>query len=66
MDIAILIGGKVTRTRIISNKIPKPFLKINKKSIIERQLEKLKLYKRIFLLSNNKITNIYRVCCIRK
>ena len=56
MDIAILIGGKVTRTRIISNKIPKPFLKINKKSIIERQLEKLKLYKRIFLLSNNKIT----------
>ena len=56
MDIAILIGGKGTRTKTISNKIPKPFLKINNKSIIERQLEKLKSYKKIFLLSNNKMT----------
>ena len=56
MDVAILIGGKGTRTKKISKIIPKPFLKINNKSIIERQLEKLKLFKRIFLLSNNKIT----------
>ena len=56
MDVAILIGGKGLRTKKISKKIPKPFLKINNKSIIERQLENLKLYKRIFLLSNKKIS----------
>ena len=56
MDVAILIGGKGTRTKKISNKIPKPFLKLNNKSIIERQLENLKFHKKIFLLSNNKIT----------
>ena len=56
MDVVILIGGKGSRTKKISNKIPKPFLKINNQSIIERQLKHLKLYKRIFLLSNNKIT----------
>ena len=56
MDVAILIGGKGTRTKKISSKIPKPFLKLDSKSIIERQLENLKLYKRIFLLSNKKIT----------
>mgnify|MGYP006137680895 CR=1 FL=1 len=56
MDVAILIGGKGTRTKKISNKIPKPFLKLNNKSIIERQLENLKSHKKIFLLSNNKIT----------
>ncbi len=55
MDIAILIGGKGSRTKTISKHIPKPFLKINKKTIIERQLEHLKNYKRIYLLSNNKI-----------
>ena len=53
MDVAILIGGKGLRTKKISKKIPKPFLKLNNKSIIERQLENLKHYKRIFLLSNN-------------
>ena len=56
MDVAILIGGKGTRTKKISNKIPKSFLKIGNKSIIKRQLEKLKLCKRIFLLSNKKIS----------
>ena len=55
MDIAILIGGKGTRTKIISKSIPKPFLKLNKKSIIERQLDHLKSFKKIYLLSNNKI-----------
>ena len=35
MDIAILIGGKGTRTKIISKSIPKPFLKLNKKSITD-------------------------------
>jgi len=56
MDVAILIGGKGLRTKKISKKIPKPFLKLNNKSIIERQLENLKHYKRIFLLSNKKIS----------
>lgn len=55
MLVAILIGGKGTRTRSISKKIPKPFLKINKKSIIERQLDQLREFKKIYLLSNHKI-----------
>ena len=55
MDIAILIGGKGTRTKVISKSTPKPFLKLNKKSIIERQLDHLKSFKKIYLLSNNKI-----------
>ena len=56
MDVAILIGGKGLRTKKISEKIPKSFLKLNNKSIIERQLKNLKHYKRIFILSNKKIS----------
>ena len=32
MQVAILIGGKGTRVKSISKKIPKPFLKINKRA----------------------------------
>lgn len=56
MLVAILVGGKGTRTKSISKNIPKPFLKINKKTIIERQLFQLRKYKQIYLLSNNLIT----------
>ena len=58
MLVAILVGGKGTRTKSISKNIPKPFLKINKKTIIERQLFQLRKYKQIYLLSNNLILNL--------
>ena len=55
MEIAILIGGKSSRTRKISRKIPKPFLKIGNQSIIDHQIKSLsKIKKKIFLLSNRK------------
>jgi mannose-1-phosphate guanylyltransferase/phosphomannomutase len=57
MEIAILIGGKGSRVKKISNTIPKAFLKIGKHSIIDHQLKHLsKLSKKIFLISNNKIS----------
>ncbi len=57
MEIAILIGGKGSRVKKISKYIPKAFLKIGKYSIIEHQLNQLsKLKKKIFLISNKKIS----------
>jgi len=57
MEIAILIGGKGTRVKKISKKIPKSFLKIGNYSIIEHQLKQLsKLKKKIFIISNKKIS----------
>ena len=56
MEIAILIGGKGSRVKKISKKIPKAFLKIGNHSIIDHQLKQLsKLKKKIFLISNKKI-----------
>ena len=55
MDIAILIGGEGSRIKKISKTVPKPFLKIGNKSIIDHQLKFLsKIKKKIFLLSNRK------------
>ena len=57
MKIAILIGGKGSRVLKISRSTPKSFLKINKDSIIDHQLKQLsKLNKKIFLISNNRIS----------
>ena len=57
MEIAILIGGKGSRVKKISKSTPKAFLKVGKYSIIDHQLKQLsKLKKRIFLISNNKIS----------
>jgi mannose-1-phosphate guanylyltransferase/phosphomannomutase len=57
MEIAILIGGKGSRVKKISKKIPKAFLKIGKYSIIDHQLKQLsKLKKKIFIISNKKIS----------
>ena len=39
MDIAILIGGEGSRIKKISKTVPKPFLKIGNKSIIDHQLK---------------------------
>ena len=60
MEIAILIGGKGSRVKKISKKIPKAFLKIGKYSIIDHQLKVLsKLKKKIFLISNKKISKFH-------
>ena len=57
MEIVILIGGKGSRVKKISKKIPKAFLKVGKYSIIEHQIKYLsKLKKKIILLSNKKIS----------
>ena len=57
MKIAILIGGKGSRVKKISRTTPKAFLKIGKHSIIDHQLKQLKkLNKKIFIISNNKIS----------
>ena len=57
MEIAILIGGKGSRVKKISRSIPKEFLKIDNYSIIDHQLKNLsKLKKKIFLISNKKIS----------
>ena len=60
MEIAILIGGKGSRVKKISKKIPKAFLKIGSHSIIDHQLKQLsKLKKKIFLISNRKISKYH-------
>jgi mannose-1-phosphate guanylyltransferase / phosphomannomutase len=60
MEIAILIGGKGSRVKKISKKIPKSFLKIDDHSIIDHQLKQLsKLKKKIFLISNRKISKYH-------
>jgi len=60
MEIVILIGGKGSRVKKISKNIPKSFLKIGKKSIIEHQLKYLsKIKKKIFLLSNIKFLKFH-------
>ena len=49
MEIAILIGGKGSRVKKISKNIPKPFLKIGDKQIIEHQVGQLtRLKKKLF------------------
>ena len=60
MDIAILIGGEGSRIKKISKTVPKPFLKIGNKSIIDHQLKFLsKIKKKIFLLSNKKYSRFH-------
>ena len=60
MEIVILIGGKGSRIKKISKNIPKSFLKIGKKSIIEHQLKYLsKIKKKICLLSNIKFLKFH-------
>jgi len=59
MEVAILIGGKGTRVKSISKKTPKPFLKINKKTIINHQLQKLNNFKKIYILSNEKLAKFH-------
>ena len=60
MEIAILIGGKGSRVKKISKKIPKAFLKIGNYSIIDHQLKQLsKIKKKIFLISNRKISKYH-------
>ena len=60
MDIAILIGGEGSRIKKISKTVPKPFLKIGNKSIIDHQLKFLsKIKKKIFLLSNRKYSRFH-------
>ena len=57
MEVVILIGGKGSRVKKISKSIPKAFLKVGRHSIIDHQLKHLiKLKKRIFLISNDKIS----------
>ena len=46
MEIAILIGGKGSRVKKISKKIPKAFLKIGNYSIIDHQLKQLSKIKK--------------------
>ena len=59
MEIVILIGGKGKRIKKISNKIPKPFLKIGNTSIIEHQIKKLsQLKKKLFFCLIKKYQNI--------
>ena len=60
MEIVILIGGKGTRIKKISKKIPKPFLKIGNGSVIDYQLRSLsKINKKIFLLSSKKYSKFH-------
>ena len=60
MEIAILIGGKGSRVKKISKKIPKAFLKIGNYSIIDHQLKQLsKIKKKIYLISNRKISKYH-------
>lgn len=62
MEIAILIGGKGTRVKKISKNIPKPFLKIGDKQIIEHQIEQLvRLKKKIILISNSKYSKFHNI-----
>ena len=46
MEIVILIGGKGSRVKKISKKIPKAFLKVGKYSIIEHQIKYLSKLKK--------------------
>ncbi len=46
MEIAILIGGEGSRIKKISKTVPKPFLKIGNKSIIDHQLKFLSKVKK--------------------
>jgi len=59
MQVAILIGGKGTRVKSISKKIPKPFLKINKRTIIDHQIKKLNNFKKIYILSNEGLAKFH-------
>ena len=59
MQVAILIGGKGTRVKSISKKIPKPFLKINKRAIIDHQIKKLNNFKKIYILSNERLAKFH-------
>ena len=51
MEIAILIGGKGSRVKKISKKIPKAFLKIGNYSIIDHQLKQLSKLKKTSTLN---------------
>ena len=59
MQVAILIGGKGTRVKSISKKIPKPFLKINKRAIIDHQIKKLNNFNKIYILSNEGLAKFH-------
>ena len=59
MQVAILIGGKCTRVKSISKKIPKPFLKINKRAIIDHQIKKLNNFNKIYILSNEGLAKFH-------
>ena len=47
MDIAILIGGEGSRIKKISKTVPKPFLKVGNKSVIDHQLKFLSKIKEL-------------------
>ena len=62
MEIAVLIGGKGSRVKKISKNIPKPFLKIGDKQIIEHQVGQLtRLKKKIILISNSKYSKFHKI-----
>jgi NDP-sugar pyrophosphorylase family protein len=79
IDVLILAGGRGTRIKKITNKIPKPLIKFNKKPILSLILQNISKYnfnkifiltsykhKKIFSKYHNKLFNLIRVVCINE
>ena len=56
-DLVILVGGRGKRLGKITNSIPKPLIKINKKSFLDILLSKVITY---------NFNNIYLLCSYKK
>jgi len=79
IDVLILAGGRGTRIKKITNKIPKPLIRFNKKPILSLILQHIGKYnfnkifiltsykhKKIFTKYHNKLFNLTRVVCINE
>ena len=62
-DIVVLVGGRGSRLGKITEKIPKPLIKVNNKPFIESLFAKLIRYnfKRIYLLCSYKKSKFYKL-----